>query len=152
AVTVQNTAPVITSVTITPANPLTTDILTANVVANDADGDPVTVTYQWFVNGAPVVGATGSTFDLSVAGQGDKGDTVTVQATPNDGTVNGAMASDTVTVGNTAPTATVTITPANPQTNDIVTANVTTIDADGDAVTVSYQWFVNGVAVAGATS
>ena len=38
------------------------------------------------------------TLDLSVAGNGDAGDTVSVEVTPNDGTVNGAVVSAQATV------------------------------------------------------
>ncbi|MFH1111984.1 MAG: Ig-like domain-containing protein, partial [Patescibacteria group bacterium] len=45
-VTPVNDAPVISSVTITPADPKTNDILTANVTANDVDDDALTYNYQ----------------------------------------------------------------------------------------------------------
>jgi len=46
-VNITNTAPVIASVTITPASPTTNQLLTTNVVQSDADGDTLTDTYQW---------------------------------------------------------------------------------------------------------
>ncbi len=46
--------------------------------------------------------ALSDSFDLSAANHGDAGDTILVTVTPNDGTVNGAPASDTATVGSGA--------------------------------------------------
>jgi autotransporter-associated beta strand protein len=153
AVTIQDTAPVVDTVTITPANPKTNDTLTANVTSHDDDGDTVTFTYQWFKGGVAIGGATGATLNLATAGNGDKGDQISVRVTPSDGTLSGtAVTSAAVTVQDTAPVVdTVTITPASPKTNDTLTANVTSHDDDGDTVTYTYQWFNGGVAISGAT-
>ena len=99
--TVLNTAPIAT-VSLDDHSPGTDATLTATATATDADGDAVTLTYVWRVNGAirqttPGAGLS-DTFDLSVAGNGDKGQTVTVTATPNDGTDDGAPVGDTATV------------------------------------------------------
>lgn len=42
--------------------------------------------------------------DLSVAGNGDKGNTITVEVTPHDGIINGTTVSAPATVANSAPT------------------------------------------------
>ena len=56
-------------------------------------------------------------------------------------------------MANIAPKAgTVTVKPAAPSTDDVASANVKDFtDADGDALTYSYQWFRNGTAIADAT-
>jgi hypothetical protein len=94
--------PVISSVSILPAKPHTNDTLTAAVIATDPDGDPITLTYVWKGNGVVkrmvTTPDTHDTFDLSVAGNGDPGQTVAVEVTPNDGTANGTMHSTSVTV------------------------------------------------------
>src|SRR5206468_1716561 len=113
-------------------------------------GDAVTLTYVWKVNGFVKKTTSGSnsltdTFDLSLVGNGSKGDTVTVEETPNDGAVSGATASDTATLSNHAPTATVSLNNHSPRTNDTLTATATKADADGDTVTLTYVWKVNGV-------
>ena len=158
SVTVANSAPVVTNVVIAPASPTTNETITATPTATDADGDTVTFTYQWqkkigagsFTN---ISGATSASLDLSVAGNGDKGDELRVLVTPNDGTVNGAQfTSSAVTVANSAPVVTVLLTPANPTTNAVLTALTTSSDADGDAVALTYVWKVNGTTVVGATS
>ena len=154
AVTIGDTAPVIDSVSITPSSPLTNDVLTANVAGHDIDGDAVTYAYQWFQNGVAIDGATGAILDLSVAGNGDRGDQISVQVTPTDGEMDGAaVGSGKVTVGDTAPVIdSVAIAPANPLTNDLLTAQVTGHDVDGDVAGYAYQWFLNGNAIDGATA
>ena len=58
----------------------------------------------------------------------------------------------TAGVTNTAPVVdSVTITPASPTTNQTLTANVTSHDAESDPLTTSYQWRRAGLNIAGAT-
>ena len=45
-----------------------------------------------------------------------------------------------------------TITPTTPATDQLLTAAVTSHDADSDPLTTSYQWTLGGVDIAGATS
>src|SRR5205085_2025570 len=110
----------------------------------------VTLTYVWKVNG--VVQQTTktsnltNTFDLSQANHGDKGQTVTVDVTPNDGKLDGTVVTATATVADSAAVInTVTLKPASPKTNDILTANVDATDPDGEAINFTYVWKVNGV-------
>ncbi len=155
AVTILNTAPVAT-VTLNDHTPGTNATLTATATATDADADAVTLTYVWRVNGTvrqttPGAGLS-DTFDLSLAGNGNKGQTVTVTATPTDGTTSGGAVVDTATVGNTAPVVdSVVINQATPRTNDTLSATVTSHDTDGDALVTSYQWTRNGTDIPGAT-
>ncbi len=145
-VIVANSAPVVTNVVITPSSPTTNQSIIATPTATDADGDTVTFTYQWQKKVAGVLtnipGATTASLDLSIAGNGDKGDELRVLVTPNDGTVNGAQFTSTsVTVVNSAPVVTnVVISPSSPTTNQTITATPTATDADADTVTFTYQW------------
>ncbi|HWJ83711.1 MAG TPA: PKD domain-containing protein [Nocardioides sp.] len=91
-----NTAPE-SSVTLSPTSPGPDDVLTASATGTDADGDPVTLSYRWWVDDE-LVQEGGTTFDLSRPGHGDYGDTVTVTVTPNDGTVDGGGSSASVTL------------------------------------------------------
>lgn len=155
-VTVNNQAPTAT-VNLTPDPARTNDTLTATVTRSDPDGDPVTLTYRWLVDGnemkVTTTTATTDTFDLSIVGNGDKGQTITVEVTPNDGTVNGTTASDALTIINSAPQIlTLALSPDPPSATDTLTANVTTNDDDGDTVTLSYLWRLNGFELAGETS
>jgi hypothetical protein len=148
-ITVGNTAPVLASVAIDPPNPFTTDLLAAVPgAAQDADGDAVTLGYAWRVNGT--LEGVGSTLNAS---RFERGDRITLTVTPFDGTDEGEpVVSDEITVRNTPPVVDeVTITPGTATTNTLLRASTRTSDADDDARTVAYQWYVNGVAVPGAT-
>ncbi|RYX82392.1 hypothetical protein EON83_19435 [bacterium] len=104
AVTVQDTPPTISSVAIDNLTPYTSDLLTAKCVANDADGDVVTTTYQWKKNGQNLVGETAATLDLGKVGNGDKRDVIWVIATVSAAGATVSQQSDAVTVVNSPPT------------------------------------------------
>jgi autotransporter-associated beta strand protein len=83
--------------------PRTNNLLTATATKSDADGAPVSLTFVWKVNGAVKQTHTSTTaltdtFDLSLPGNGDPGDVITVEVTPNDGILNGATVTDAATV------------------------------------------------------
>ena len=142
-----NSAPVVDSVTVSPAQPKTNDALTATVTAHDADRDALTYAYQWIRNGADISGAIGATLDLSVAGNGDRGDAIAVRATASDGALTSAPVTSTaVVIADTAPMATVALNTTTPTTHTILVAMATASDADRDAITFTYLWKVNGVA------
>jgi formylglycine-generating enzyme required for sulfatase activity len=148
-----NTAPTITRVTLSPSAVYTSSTITASVTSSDLDGDTVSYSYDWYVDGYPRGSSTSAT--LSGASYFDKGQVVYVIVTPNDGDADGATAtSSSVTVANTAPTApVVAITPGDAVDGDDLTCTVVTAgtDADGDALTYSFDWDVDGVAYTGAT-
>jgi hypothetical protein len=151
--TAVNTRPVVSGVTLSPGSVYTNDTLTATVTASDADGDTLTHTYAWYVEGALVQSGASST--LAGTAHFDRDEDVYVVVNPNDGDTDGAsVTSSPVSVLNTAPTApVVAITPTEARPEDDLTCAVTTAstDADGDAVTYSFAWDVDGVAYAEAT-
>ncbi|MEO8424403.1 MAG: LamG-like jellyroll fold domain-containing protein, partial [Actinomycetota bacterium] len=140
-----NTPPVVDSVVINQASPGTNAVLSATVTAHDADGNPLTYAYQWTRNGTDIAGATTATLDMSIPNRGDKGDLIRLRVTANDGVVNSpAVTSAPVTVANTVPTATVVLNDHSPGTNATITATATRSDVDGDTVSLTYLWTVNG--------
>jgi hypothetical protein len=142
---VANAAPVVDTASTTPSSPTTGQTLTAAYTAHDADGDTLTPSYQWSKNGTDISGANGSTLNLATAGNGDKGDLIRVRVTVSDGTASSApLTAAPVTVANSGPAATVALSPANPGSNATVTATATKSDPDGDAVSLTYVWKVNG--------
>ena len=148
-VTVANTAPTLDAVVVSPSVPREGDTLVASLVgAKDVDDDPLRFTYAWLVNGTVVSGDTVlSTEDFA------KGDEVVLEVTPSDGTADGAVVqSAPVYVENTLPEVFgVLVTPFDATTDSTLEARPTTFDADGDAVTVSYTWNVNGSDIADET-
>src|SRR5439155_22137375 len=84
------------------------------------------------------------TFNPPTSPNRDKGDTITVDVTPNDGTVDGTMVSDTATVINTAPVATVSLNKNNPTTNETLTATATKSEDRKSVVKGKYVEKVNG--------
>ena len=104
-ITATNATPLPGTVALTPAPPKTNQIVTATPSGfSDPDGSALTYRYQWSRNGAAIAGATASTLDLSVAGRGDRGDTISVSVTAVDpgGLVSDAVA-QTTTVANDRP-------------------------------------------------
>jgi peptidyl-prolyl cis-trans isomerase A (cyclophilin A) len=130
------------TVALNPTSPLATDTLTATATATDSDGEPVTLTYQWQVNGVTVqttAKTSNLTDTLNLNGIAKPGDTVTVNVTPNDGTQNGKTVTGTATV--VEPTAgTVSFSPSDPATSDTITASLTGPHANS----FTYDWSVNG--------
>ncbi len=148
-VTVGGSAPVVTSISLSPSAVYTNTTVSASVSTSDADGDPVSLSYQWYVDGS-AVSATGSSLDGTT--WFDKGQDVRVRVTPSDASGSGtAVDSDTITVLNSTPAVTgITLSPTSVYTDDTVTASVTATDDDGDSLSLSYDWFVNGTST-GAT-
>jgi hypothetical protein len=158
-VTIRNAAPVAGTVAITPSSataPTTNSTLTATPSGfSDPGGDSLTYHYVW-KNGSTVVGGDSDTLDLSQAGNGAKGDTITVSVTASDGTASSSAATDSVTVKNSGPSAgTVAISPSSataPTTNSTLTATPSGFgDDDGDSLTYHYVW-KNGTTVVGTDS
>ena len=144
--TVGNSPPEIASVSLAPSAVYTNDTLTSTVgTVSDPDGDTVTLAYTWKVDGTST-GTTGTTLDGATWFERDE--VVTVTVTPSDGTDTGTAVSDSVTVLNSAPTApVVTISPSDPTegVDDLLCeVSVAATDADGDPLTYSAVWEVDG--------
>jgi hypothetical protein len=151
SVQIVNTPPVGTSVGIAPVPLRTDDVAAATPTGTDADGDPLTWSYAWTVDGVPAGGSGATLSGASFA----YGQVVSVLATPLDAEGVGApVASAPVVVANTAPTAPgLEITPADAmETLDDLTCEVAapSFDADGHAVSYTVAWRRNGVPWVGA--
>jgi hypothetical protein len=145
AITIGNAAPAVTSATLSPTGPQTNDTINVSVSTSDADGDSVSLSYAWTVDSA-AVSATGA----SLSGTWfSKDQVVGLTVTPSDGTDTGTpVATATVTVLNTPPTApVVAIDPSETDgTDDLVcTIDVASSDDDGDSITYTIEWEVDGV-------
>ncbi len=152
-ITISNTSPEATSVSISPTSALADDTLTANASGwSDDDGDSEGYLYQWYVDGTEVSGGNAST----LAGAFAKSESVTVEAWPYDGTDAGSsVTSAALVIGNTAPTdPSVVISPSSPQPEDDLSCTLTTssTDSDGDSLSYTYTWEQNGVGTSHSTS
>ncbi len=138
-VTILNTPPS-AELTLAPEIPLTTEDVTATINGTDPDGDDITFSYTWTLNGT----ATGYQDATLPASATERGDIWTLTVTPNDGEADGEPALASVSIENTAPQiTTVTLAPTDPREGDEITASVTTLDDDGDEVSLHYRWFAD---------
>ena len=139
-ITIQNTAPTVSSIAISPPIPYTTSTLTCSVVVeNDADQDPLTISYEWFVNNQPSL-VTGDTFDSSFF---EKGDTIRCEANVSDQIDQTSIDLETI-IQNTAPVVQ-EVTLTNPASMmDILYCEPVSTDNDNDFIIHQYEWFVFG--------
>ncbi len=145
SVSIENVLPVVESVALSPAAPTETDTIAATVAAMDADGDTVSLNYDWWVDGAEVQSGADSTLTGALF---DKHETVSVVVTPNDGFSDGApVTSEPVTALNTAPTLTgVSLDPQEIyETTTVTCLPAGWSDDDGDAEGYATAWTVNGI-------
>jgi len=150
-----NTPPVITGVTVTTLGvPNRAAIITALPQGYyDMDGDPPgTHNYIWFKNGIPIPDAPHT---ISLRNTADhtyftKGDVITVQVIPYDGTDYGTPvnSSNSITIINTPPVlkkATLSYTEPVNRTSVLTVYPSGFSDPDGDLTSnYYYNWFVNG--------
>lgn len=158
-VNIDNSVPVISSVTLNTLIPQTNDSLSVGVSSSDADGEAVTYQYEWFTQDASngnmltmVLSGTGTSFSTLGSGYFDKDDGVYVSVTPYDGTANGvSMMSSTALVQNTAPeiptlVVTSSVNPPMEGVDDLMCSLISATDVDNDALTYTYEWIdPNGI-------
>ena len=137
---------------IAPSTAYTDTTITSAPTASDADGDRLTFSYRWTVNGTST-SFTSSTLPGSAFG---KGDVVLAYARANDGTTNSAeLVSNSVTIQNSPPTTpTIAISPSAPKEGDDLVCSITaaSTDKDSDRITYDVSWEKDGVAWTGSTS
>lgn len=143
----RNAVPVAENLVLGPATPVTADDLTGSYDYSDDDGDAESGTeIRWFKNAAPE-----SAYDdlLTVpASATAKGEAWYFEVTPSDGKDQGSTEqSNTVTIGNTAPTsanAALAPEPVYIDTTDL-TLSYDYDDVDGDPESgTQLRWFRNG--------
>ena len=142
SITIDNRLPAI-STTVSAQGSGNTAFLTCLGTASDADDSPniPTVTYSWS-NSQTILGSN-STLQLD-SSMGGMGDTITCTATATD--LTGASSSDTDSyqISNSAPIISqITLSPSFVQTNDTITATPIASDAENDAISFNYDWFLN---------
>ena len=139
-----NNLPEVSGVSISPEPAFTNDVISVSSSTSDADGDTVTLSYSWLVNGQAI---SETSHTLSGTSSFDKGDQIQVDVTPNDGTEDGtSVISNTIIISNTLPSiASVTITPSTLNNETIAVCTTSGwMDDDGDMEGYEYAWTVNG--------
>lgn len=122
-------------------------VLTAS--AGEWTPSEVALSYQWYRNGQPIAGATGSTYRVQLA---DVGKALTVEVTGSDGNESVSAVSEATSKVPKAKKLTATPTPKISGTAKVgktLTAKVGTWKPK--TVTLAYQWYRSGKAIPGAT-
>lgn len=141
SVTVYNTSPTISGVSIDPGTPRSDSALTCDWTGwADADGDDDASIARWSVNGVEVGSGT------TLSGMFTGGDLVTCTVTAFDGRAEGTVLATSVIIGNTAPSALgATISP-NPATVGVpltCSADGFSDPDSGDSDHSMFEWRVN---------
>ncbi len=145
-----NTPPVVTSVAAGPTDPKTNGVLTAAANGRDDDGNPLTFAYQWLRNGSAISGETDPTLDLSVPGNGDKGDIISVRVTATDGTASSTpRTSADIKILNSAPV--LNLPDLSYPEGAVISVSAAGTDADNDTLTYSAAGLPAGLSIDPAT-
>ncbi len=145
SITVINTAPIVTAVSVNDVNGGNTvvgDSLSSSYAYSDIDGDlEGASTLRWLQNGSPIAGATGSNYIVSVA---DVGSAISVEVTPVaiSGVISGsAVTSASIAVVNSAPTITegtsITVNMDEDASPTAFSLTLNATDPEGDGLTWS---------------
>jgi hypothetical protein len=110
--------------------------------------DPQKVQLAWLRDGERITGETSPTLPPS---QFRKGDSISLEVEAEwEGGVRSSGTSKSVVIGNVAPTANrIEFQPRSPKTSDDLTAALRSCDFDGDELSYSYEWYVNGKRIPG---
>jgi hypothetical protein len=140
-----NAEPVVSHVSFVPAAPKPGQSVQAVAVAADPDGDSVSLSYEWNVGGRRVL-SDGDSLEIP---ENWSNRVVEVVVTASDGEAMSDPMSAKLRVANRAPR----VTELAIETLDLVSGSrkephwrvsPTAEDPDGDFVTFTYEWFVNG--------
>ena len=121
SVVIQNTAPVLSSVTIDQDEVYFEEDATYTYEASDIDGDQLTVSESWTLNG----------------------DLLTLTLSVSDDMANSNTLTDTVIIANSLPTLAYNGEVTQTALVDL-SPQIVSDDANGDAVTLSWEWMRNG--------
>ncbi len=150
--TLDNRSPTV-SVTLSPDPALSTDTLTCAATTADLDGDTPTTTFTWTVGSSSVSATSSAASSSTLSGAFAPKDTVSCGASTDDGKGGTATASASLVIGNQAPTiSSVVLSSSVVYTNDVLSVAATLADPDGDTLTTTYDWYVEGALAQSSTS
>lgn len=147
-VSMSNHSPTVRFARIVPSPLTLAGSAVAQIEAVDPDGDPVTIRYQWLVNGSPI---SGQTHEKLLPKSLKRGDIVSVEIAVSDGkSTDVTQRLEGVSVGNTVPLVSrVVLGPEEIRPGVRALAQVAGADADQDEVGYQYRWWRNGELVPG---
>lgn len=136
-------------------NNVSTTVIKGNTVSSTfsvfiyTKGYPNSYTYQWYINGSAISGATSSSY--TITSSTSRTDSIYCEVTNKAGTVKSRVATLSVTQYYTP-----TLNSSYPADTTVVMNNSVTskvvISTAGVPTSYTYQWYKNGTAVSGATS
>ena len=153
---VENTAPVISSATLSTLTPATSDPLTVTVQASDADVESLSYSYEWYLIDASANGfssvvhtSTGSSSATLASSYYEAGDQVYAVVTVTDSQLDTAvLSSASATVQDSPPTdpvVSLSSSPLFPPTageDDLICAvDTPSTDPDGQPISYTYSWY-----------
>ena len=143
SVTVDNTAPVVDSVSISPSTGIdSTTLLTCSYTASDVDGDAVTASYSWVnLSTNTTYPSTASTLQLTPTNS-EPSNIIECSVTVTDSNGGSDNDSASVTVENTLPyfTANATIASSSNTVGDVLICSAAGMDQDDGSLTPVYSW------------
>ncbi len=141
-----NHPPVIRAATLVPTPLVLTGPIIVHVDAQDIDRNPLSFRYRWILNGQSIPSQEGEQLPPELL---KRGDALSVEIWPHDGTVEGSsFTTEPVVVGNSPPVvAHLATEPESAYPGARVRAQADTSDADKDVVRLSYRWWKNDVLV-----
>ena len=142
SVIIENTAPVISSTTISPASPTSSDLLTCSVIASDADGETLSTIYSWSNETTGQTLGSNSTLQLNPSTI-SANNIIKCEVSISDSDAT-ATAFALETVANTPPVLSSVSVLGTPEIGETLTCSVLGTDGDGDSLTTTYNWLVNG--------
>ena len=137
-----NHAPTIKSISILPSPATLAGPLTVRVEAQDVDSDTISFRYRWLANGKVISGQTQQSLPPTLLKRGDQ---LTVEVTPFDGTIDGTpFLSTPVPITNTSPIlSSLSVDFDHEAQGRQLLARVEALDPDQDPVSLSYKWLKN---------
>ena len=134
-----NSAPQITSLAITPTDPVATDTLTCTGSSEDVDGDSLTESHIWENQNTGITLGTSSTITLSSL-TASPGDTLSCTYSIDDGT-SSVSQTEYTTIANQDPViSTVGISPSVFYNDAEITCIPAITELDQESYTTSYSW------------
>ena len=147
SVTIENTAPTVSNVTLSPETPTSSEDIQVSAIYGDLDGDlEASPTIRWYRDGQLQSQFTNNL--VISADQTNRGEEWMIRYTPNDGTENGVeVQSTSVIIGNSLPSIETLSIGENATSLTPLDLSLTTQDADDDSLTTTIHWLRDGFQV-----